>query len=260
MAFENGLLTAWQQDTPTFGVWCKIPSLLSAEVVAAEGFDYACVDMQHGAISYEAAVAMLMAIRSRGVTPVTRVLSNDAGTIQRLLDAGSLGVIVPMINNAEEAERAVQACRFPPLGSRSYGPVLAQSVIGSGATTELDKVACIAMVETAEGLEKADEIAATPGVDALYVGPADLALALGLQPGSHAGELADAISAIRQACDRHGIAAGIQCANGETARRYREEGFSMITVGADSVFMALQARAELGIAREPVAAGTASAG
>ncbi len=142
-----------------------------------------CVDQQHGVVDYASMVPMLQAIGAAGAAPITRVLSKDPYEIMKVLDAGALGVIVPLIDNAAEAERAVAACRYPPRGNRSYGPVRASHVIGSRDPEELaGEVLCIVMVETREGLERVEEIAATPGLDGIYVGPADLALSLGLFP------------------------------------------------------------------------------
>lgn len=233
------------------GAWCKIPSFVSAEFISAEGFEYVCVDMQHGAIGYTSAVSMFMAISSRGVTPIVRVPSNDEGEIMRMLDVGALGVVVPMVGTAADAARAVAACRYPPAGRRSYGPVRAALTTGTKVPQELEQVACVVMVETAEGLANIDSIAATPGVDVVYVGPADLALALGLRPGADAGHerLTAAIAGIKHACDRHGVVAGMHCNSGAVAHAYRSEGYRMVTIGDDAAFMTAAASVELARAR-----------
>src|ERR671916_44092 len=160
-----------------------VPGSVGAEIFASAGVDYVCVDQQHGVIDYDSMVPMFQAIRAEGATPITRVLSNDPFLIMKALDAGALGVIVPLVNNAEDAARAVAACRYPPRGVRSYGPVRAAGVIGSRDPEELGGGGlCLGMVETREALERVDEIAATPGLDGIYIGPSDLALSLGLHP------------------------------------------------------------------------------
>ena len=149
----------------------------------------------------------------------------------RALDVGAVGVILPLIDNAAEAARGVEACRYPPHGRRSYGPVRAQLVIGSGSTDDLNAESlCFAMIETREGLDNLDEIAATPGLDGLYIGPSDLAIALDLPPQRLIGEpgedrpaLAEAIERIRQACEANGLIAGMQCGSGARRRLLREQ-------------------------------------
>lgn len=251
MTFQNPLAEAWREGRTTFGIWCTIPSSLTTELTAALGFDYVCVDMQHGAVSYTEALSMLQAARAAGVATVARVQYNDPGEIMKILDAGALGVIVPLVNNAEEAARAVAACRYPPAGNRSFGPVRASIVTGSRDPADLGNVLCLVMVETAEGLANVDAIASTPGLDGIYVGPSDLSLALGLAPGYERPERehVDAIESIRLACERRGIAAGIQCDNGALASRRREQGFQMVTVGVDGSFLRSVAGRELAAAR-----------
>src|SRR5690606_38044485 len=165
---------------------------------------YVCVDMQHGAVDYSDAVGMLQAIHAQGATPIARVPSNDLATIGKVLDAGALGVVVPLVNTAEEAAAAVAACRYPPNGGRSFGPVRASTVIGSRDPRDLEQIVVAVMVETREGLDNVDEIAATPGLDAIYVGPADLALALDLPPAYERPEPVptEAIDTLREACVR----------------------------------------------------------
>jgi 4-hydroxy-2-oxoheptanedioate aldolase len=233
----NLLKGAWSEGRTAFGMWAAIPSSFSVELVASAGLDYVCVDQQHGVVDYAAMVPMLQAVGAAGATPITRVLSNDPFRITKALDAGALGVIVPLVNSAAEAERAVAACRYPPHGNRSYGPVRAATVIGSrDPETLAGEVLCVVMVETREGLERVEEISATPGLDGIYVGPVDLALSLGLPPTLNVMERehAEAVSKIREACRRHGIAAGIQASSGEWAKKHAEAGFDMVTVATDA--------------------------
>jgi 4-hydroxy-2-oxoheptanedioate aldolase len=229
-----------------------MPGSIGAEILAGGGVDYVCVDQQHGVIDYDSAVPMFQAIRAEGVAPITRVLSNDPFLIMKALDAGAWGVIVPLVNSSEDATRAVSACRYPPRGMRSYGPVRAAGVLGTREPEELgSEVLCLVMVETREGLERVDEIAATPGLDGIYIGPSDLALSLGLPPtlDVREDEHAEAIERIREACHRNGIAAGIHSPSGHWARRHAEAGFEMVTVATDAALLRAAAIQELDVAR-----------
>jgi len=252
MANLNPLKQAWAEDRTAFGLWSVIPSSFSAEIFAKTGVDYVCVDQQHGVVGYDSMVPMFQAIRAEGTAPITRVLSNDPFLIMKSLDAGAWGVIVPLVNSAEDAARAASACRYPPQGIRSFGPVRAAGVIGSRDPEKLGgEVLCLVMVETREALERVDEIASTPGVDGIYIGPADLALSLGLPPTLEIqeGEHAEAVTRIREACRKNGIAAGIHCPSGEWARKHAETGFDLVTVATDATLLRGAALHELTVAR-----------
>lgn len=249
---SNPLKKVWSEGRTTFGVWSMMPDAFAAELAARAGYDYVCVDGQHGLADFASMVSIFQATDAAGATPLTRVLANDAGIIGRALDAGAMGVIVPLVNNAEEAARAVAACRYPPKGSRSYGPVRASEVIGSKNTADLDgEVLCFVMVETREGLEKVEEISATPGLDGIYIGPADLALSLGLAPTLEITEEehVEAVKRIQDACHRNGIVAGIHCGSGEWARTHAAAGFEVVTVTMDTKLLTEAARRELEVAR-----------
>lgn len=229
-----------------------MPDAFGAELVAGAGYDYVCVDGQHGLADFSEMVSIFQVVGASGAVPLSRVLANDAGIIGRVLDAGALGVIVPLVNNAEEATRAVAACRYPPEGVRSYGPVRAAEVVGSKDPEDLtEEVLCFVMVETREGLENVEEISATPGLDGIYIGPSDLALSLGLAPTLEITEKAhvEAVDQIRVACRRHGIVCGIHCGSGEWARKHAGAGFEMVTVTMDTKLLTEAARHELEVAR-----------
>lgn len=251
MPYENRLKTKWDNGDTVWGAWCASSSPINAETFARLGFDYVGVDMQHGLIGYSEAVAMIQAISAGGSLPIVRVSANDAATIGKVLDAGAEGVVVPMVNSVEEAAAAVAACRYPPRGVRSFGPIRASLAIGSREPRELEAVVCSVMIETVGGLENLEEIAATPGVDVIYVGPSDLALALSLPP---AYELEDslhrqAIERIKSTCETHGIIPGIHCDGGEMAKRRHEQGFRMMTLVNDTVLVRNGAREQIGLAR-----------
>jgi 4-hydroxy-2-oxoheptanedioate aldolase len=231
-------------------MWAAIPTSLTAELGAAAGYDYVCIDLQHGLSDERTMVSMLQATVAAGSTPLVRVAWNEPGLIMRALDLGAAGVIVPLVGSRAEATRAVQACRYPPEGTRSYGPSRAELVIGSSIPAELAAEAlCFVMVETRDGLDQVDDIAATPGLDGIYIGPSDLSLALGLVPRVGGPALEEAIERVRDAAHARGLIAGVHCPNGEAARARAAQGFELITVAVDSsLFKATVAR-ELEIAR-----------
>ena len=240
----------WDQQLPTFGAWLSSPSAASAETSARVGFDYVCCDNQHGAVDYAATVGMIQGILLGGSRPVARVPWNEPGIIGKVLDAGAEGVIVPMVNSVAEAEAVVRASRYPPKGERSFGPVLAGIRTTDYQAGANDRVAVIPMIETVHALRNIDDILAVPGVDAIYVGPADLSLSLGHPPGNNDTEatFTDALATIVAACRRAGVVPGIH-ASGALAERRLEQGFRMITVSADLVAMRARMSDELAQSR-----------
>lgn len=230
----------WDSGRPTIGAWCVMPSAFSAELVGRTGFDWVCVDTQHGLIGYDQMASMLQALAITATPAFVRVPWNDPAEIMKALDAGAQGVIVPLVNSAEEARRAVGACRYPPDGYRSWGPVRASlDLPGYTPATANRRTVVAVMIETAAGVLAADEIVSVPGVDAVYVGPSDLALSHGIAPSADAEspEHSRLIDSILDACNRHGVVAGIHCGTVDTALRWRERGFRMLNVTSDAVFM-----------------------
>ena len=208
---------------------------MTAEAAARMGYDYVVVDLQHGVASDPEALAMMQAAEAAGAIPVARVSTNHPMTIGRALDAGALAVIVPMVNSADDARAAVAACRYPPLGSRSYGPVAAISRYSDDyARAANEIVCCLVMIETVDALENLDEILSVPGIDGVYVGPVDLSLTLGLPPRPDNSDpvFLDAIDRILAACEQGGIVPAIH-ADERLAAGWIERGFRMITVGYD---------------------------
>ena len=245
---ENTIKTKWRAGEPTVGGWLSLDSPLSAEQMAQVGFDWLCLDMQHGVIDFKAVTHLLPAISTTNTIPIVRVPWNEPYEIMRVLDAGAYGVIVPMVNNREEAARAVSACRYPPAGLRSFGPTRAMMYAGHGYVEEAnDQLACIVMIETREALDNLDDILSTPGVDAAYIGPADLAYALGLSPtGDNDHPLhVETVTHILERCQHHGVAAGIHTGSLAFTQRYLTQGFQMVTLGQDTAFMSRLARKEL---------------
>jgi 4-hydroxy-2-oxoheptanedioate aldolase len=253
-----GVRERWQANETAFGGWCTIGSPFAAEVLAHEGFDYVCVDCQHGLIHYDAMWPMLQALRAGAATAVVRVPFNDTAWPGKALDAGAQAVIVPMVNSRAEAEKAVASCRYAPEGVRSFGPVRAGMVVGDDPPAVNREVMCLVMIETVRAVEAADAICATPGLDGVYVGPADLAVSMGGSLAAMASkEHADAVEEVRRACARHGIAAGIHTGGGAAARAYADAGFGMCTVSTDAALLRVSARRELAAARGAESDGAA---
>lgn len=239
-------------DRPALGAWMFLREPMTAEAAARAGYDYVVVDMQHGIASQSDALAMIQATEAAGAIPVVRVAHNDSESIGRALDSGALAVIVPMVNDADAAARAVAACRYAPVGSRSYGPVAAISRYSDDyARVANETVCCIVMIETKEAVEDIDAILSVPGIDGVYVGPVDLSLTLGLPPETdHDDEtFRAAIARIVDACQRYGIVPGIH-ADASLAAQWRAAGFRLITVGYDQFSVLSGLRGDLARAQD----------
>jgi len=237
----------WAADEAGVGLWLAVPDSSVAENLGTLDPAYLVVDLQHGLIDYGDVRHLFQAMQRSTATPLIRVPWNEPGIIGKVLDAGAMGVIIPMVNSAEEAVRAVNSCFYQPKGSRSHGPVRAGIALGEEYAVEAnDQVACIPMIETVEAVENIDEILAVPGVDAIYVGPADLSRTLGLAPlGDHDDPLfTDAIDAILAACKRAGIPAGIH-ANPTLVQKRLDQGFQMVTATSDLLALMAGAKAAL---------------
>jgi 4-hydroxy-2-oxoheptanedioate aldolase len=251
----------WRAGEVTLGAWLMVPSALTAEILAKGGFDWALVDMQHGCMDYETAVDMIRAIDLSDAVPVVRVPWNEPGIVGRMLDAGAMAIVAPMIETADDARRLVQACRYPPAGRRSLGPVRVGARDGMGyLATANDRVCVIPMIETISALEAVEQIAAVPGVDALLVGPFDLSMALGLPPGDNDGKPAfvAALARINAAARANGIATAV-LSNTMLAPVRARQGFQMISVITDSQALAVAGGQALGAVRAAIEGNAANA-
>jgi 4-hydroxy-2-oxoheptanedioate aldolase len=250
---ENTLKTIWARGEAVVNGWLSIPSSFSAEVMAHQGFDSLTVDMQHGVIDYQTAVTMLQSISTTPTVPLARVPWNDPAHLMKILDAGVYGVICPMISTREQAEALVQACKYPPRGFRSWGPVRASIYAGSDYGDHANaEVVVMPMIETAEALKNLDDILSVPGVDAIYVGPSDLSLALGYKPRLDQTDAAvvEAQKKIVAACKKHGVAAGIHNNTAAYALQMIEQGYQFVTLASDSRFLAVRAADEVAVVRK----------
>lgn len=225
---------------PIVNAWLSIGSSYAAESVAHQGFDAVTVDGQHGMMGFDVALTMLQAISTTEAIPLVRPSRNDPAEIMRFLDAGAYGVICPMISTAEDAATLVSACRYPPAGTRSFGPARGLLYGGSDYLARAnEEILTLAMIETAEGLANLDAIVATPGLDGIYVGPNDLALALDHPPLAESLE-PDMIAAVERICAAVAAAgkiAGIFCSGGAGAAQRIAEGFDLVTPGNDAALL-----------------------
>jgi 4-hydroxy-2-oxoheptanedioate aldolase len=250
MATAFALREKWAKGETVFGLFAGLPCGFAAEIVCAKGVDYVCVDQQHGVCDYRDMVEMARGIDARGAVALTRVPANESWVIGKSLDAGAQGVIVPLVNNRREAAQAVAACRYPPKGERSNGPARAALVMGSrDMKITGDGVLCFVMVETRDGLANVEDIAATPGLDGIYIGPSDLAISLGLGPGLDRDEPEHvaAVAAILAACQRHKIIPGIHTGSGRSAKNFAAKGFRLVTFGGDANLLRAGVERELGV-------------
>ena len=229
----NPLRESFNNGGVAVGSWLMMPSPVTAEVIAQTGYDYCCIDMQHGLIGYSEALVMLQSLSLANTTATVRVPWNEPGIIGKALDAGAMAVIVPMVNTAEDAELAVQCSMYAPRGSRSSGPVRAEPLEGPEyAEVANEHVQVIPMVETTEAIENLDAILATPNVDAIYVGPMDLGVSMGLGRGTTDPTFFDTLDHVVARCEAHGVVPGIH-ANPANISAMIERGFRMLTAQTD---------------------------
>jgi 4-hydroxy-2-oxoheptanedioate aldolase len=226
------LRTELESGAPLFGAWVMLGDTVAVEALSGLGFDWIGLDGQHGLFGHERTIALTQAAALGGTPVLIRVASHDAATIGHALDAGAEGVIVPAVESADQARRIVSACRYPPDGTRSWGPtrMAARTTEDTNACT-----LCIPMIETAEGLARIDEIVAVPGVDAIYVGPADLALSSGLPLSAMyaSDEHRDLMDRALAACRARGVPAGAHAPGPGRAAGLAAAGFRLLAAHVD---------------------------
>jgi 4-hydroxy-2-oxoheptanedioate aldolase len=236
----------WASGKAVVNGWLAIPSGFSAEVMAQCGFDSVTVDLQHGVQDYLSMVQCFQAMQAHPVTPMVRVPWNEPGIIGKVLDGGAMGVICPMINSKEEAERFVSACKYPPRGTRSNGPIRAAMYgeASSYQTTANAETLCIPMIETRTAIENLESILDVPGIAGVYIGPSDLGFSYGLTPKLDRSEpeMLAIYDKIIKECDKRGIFPGIHTAGAADAARCIARGFRLTTLMNDSGMMATYAR------------------
>lgn len=250
----NPWLDTIRSKQVALGGWLSNPSTINAEIMGTAGFDYVVIDTQHGAIDYPAMLSMLQVLSIGKSTPIVRVPSCDSGHIGKALDAGARAVIVPMVNDRATCETALSYTRYAPEGVRSYGPT--RAILAEGADyfeRASDQISLIPMIETIEAMRNIDDILTVPGVEAIYVGPNDLSISLGLPPDNTDPRLDEAMVEIITACRRNGVVPGVHASAALCDKRV-EQGFGMVTVSADVVALRKQVNDDLAKSRGTIGA------
>ena len=232
---RNPLRSRIEGSEQLLGGWCTLPTSFAAELVASSGVDYAVIDLQHGLTGYSDLVSMLQAISLAGAVPLVRIPFGDYGMAQRALDAGAMGVVFPMVNTPELARIAVDCCRYPPLGERSFGPIRSKFNLGTDPAWVNSQILCLVQI------------------DGVYVGPADLALSHGLAVGKPSIELDELLRRIHEACVGHGKIPAIHTTSGADCLEKIALGYRMCSIGSDSVWLHAAYTEEVAKARNAVA-------
>lgn len=236
---KNKLKQVLKSENPILCGWLHIPNSWTAEVMANAGWDCVTVDMQHGLQSIETAIQMMQAISTTETVPLARANWNTPGEIMRLLDGGAYGIICPMINNKEECESFVGACRYPPFGYRSFGPTRARVYAGADyGEYANEELLTLAMVETSKAIENISEICNVKGLDGIFIGSGDLKLSLKATANKYTIELFDkAVDIVLRECQKRNLVAGVWCATVEDAKEMIAKGFKFIALKSDSMML-----------------------
>ena len=251
-----------EAERTLYGVWSCGGSPLVAEICAGSGLDILLIDGEHSPVGLESILTQLQAVAAYPVTPIVRAPIGDAVILKQLLDLGAQNILVPMVDSVQQAEAMVRAVRYPPLGVRGVGSALARSSRWSRIPDYLARahelVSLTVQIETAEALAAADEIAAVEGVDALLVGPADLAASLGLLGRQNHPDVVAAVESVIRAGRAAGTPVGVNAFDPAVADRYAEAGAAYLLVGSDVTLLARASEALtdrfIGTAAGPAAA------
>ena len=224
---------------PAFGYALSLGSPTVAEVLGQSGIDFVMADTQHGSFGPDSTIATFTALAAGSAVPMARVARNDFTMIGRLLDEGALGVVVPMVDTLEDAKMAAHACRFPPTGGRSWGWGRARSYGDDYGNLVDEEIFVAVQIESIQAVNQAEAIMSVPGIDGCWIGPADLALSMGIHP-DHKYEDDDharALEKVLEACRNTGKAAGIASVSVDEALQRAREGYRFLTAGSDISFL-----------------------
>lgn len=263
--FENKIKGMWKNGQPILNGWLSIGNPFTAEIMSVQGYDSLTVDLQHGAMDYGAMLNMLLALRNSGVTPLVRVPSLEPGIIMKAIDAGAQGIVCPLVNTPQQASEFVSYLRYPPYGQRSYGPTRAAFAYGGYDLASSDNILALAMIETKQGVDNLEAIAATPGLNGLYIGPSDLTI--GTQDGSlppgfdrREPEMLEIIHRIMAVGKKHGLMTCLHCGESEYAAEAIRWGFDFTTVSGDTRLLAAAASLSVKTWREHITGGPPASG
>jgi len=224
------------------GTWCNLGSSISAEIIAQAGFDWMLIDVEHGFGDYESLVHQLQAVTGTHTPPIVRIAWNEAPRFKRALDLGPSGIMVPYVNTAEEASRAVASMRYPPAGIRGLAKLNRGNAFGRDFddyyATANDALLTVVQIETPMAIENVEEIAAVDGVDVLFVGPLDLTANLGILEQFDHPKFRDALARVAKASRNAGKAAGVHLMGPEQVEEMVAAGFTFIAAGSDRGMLA----------------------
>jgi 2-keto-3-deoxy-L-rhamnonate aldolase RhmA len=247
---KNRFRQALLEGAPTFGAWMQMAHPAPAEIFGRLGYDWICVDLEHGAIDIESMANIFRAVEAHGSVPVARLPYADTIWIKRTLDAGARGLIVPMVNSAEIARQAIRQAKYPPLGERGFGYSRANLHGMDFAEYIKDancEIAIVMQVEHRDGISEIDSILEVDGVDGAFIGPLDLSGSFGKTGELDCLEMTEALAKFRRSCKAHGKAAGMHIVHPDAVNieAALQDGYSMIALGLDNVFLAAGARLAL---------------
>ena len=242
---NNIVKTKWSKKQTVLNSFLSIPNTFTAEIMSEQGYDALTIDYQHGMIGFNDLFTMLQSIRNSGVTPICRVSGLDHAVISKVMDAGALGVICPMINTRQQAEQLVQDCKYPPVGIRSFGPTRANFSVSSNYFYEANEgTFCLAMIETQEAFDNLDDILSVPNLSGIYIGPADMSISYGLDPKFDVEEepVYSNIKLIAKKAKKYKKIAGIHNGTTKYAKKMLKLGFSFVTISSDFRLMMTHAK------------------
>ncbi len=237
---KNRVKALWSEGKATVGTWLVLGSPIVAEIAANMEFDWLVIDTEHGSIDIGATQSIIQAVSTTDTVPMVRVPWNSPLPIKRALDAGAYGLVIPMVNSREEAVNAVQACRYPPIGARSYGGPRARLYGGVDYFEHAnEEIALIVQIEHIDAVNRVDDILSVAGVDGFFIGPSDLAISMGLNPGldNVDPKHVDAVRKVLASGKKHGVAGGIQVGSSEAVNERIAQGFKFIALSSDEGFM-----------------------
>jgi 4-hydroxy-2-oxoheptanedioate aldolase len=244
----NPVRAKLKRGEPAIGTWLTLPDPYAAQLMAHTGFDWLTVELEHTPVTFETAAQSFAIIAASGCVPLARVPWNTGENIKRVLDTGAWGIVVPMVNSRAEAEAAVAAARYPPLGQRSIGGQLHATNFGTDPATYYaranDEILVVLMAEHVQAIAAADDILSVPGIDVVFIGPNDLLNSMGQPPAfdSDDRQFTDAVQHILKTAKRRDVAAGIHVLDAAQARRRIAEGFQFIAITSEAGMMLAKAK------------------
>ena len=233
---KNRIKRIWKEGNAVINGWLSIPNSFSTEIMAHAGWDSLTIDLQHGLNDYSASIEMLQAISITETVPLARVPWNEPGIIMKMLDAGTYGIICPMINSKKACEDFVKACRYPPLGNRNFGAIRANIYEGSDYSVYANnEIITMAMIETKTAVDNLESILSVDNLNGVYIGPADMSLTYGLKPQFDVKEdpVFSNIKLIVNKAKEHGKIAGIHNGTTQYAKEMIALGYQFVTISSD---------------------------